>query len=436
MGHITEPENEYNILQQRLNQKVQANPGSPTLIKILQLLFSPEDAKLAGKLPHKLTPVKTLSKNLDIPVDELNEKLTEMAHRGLVFDMECNGQRYATLPPVVIGFFEFVFMRVRPDIPMKELAHLFEEYFTENDGALAKSIWQGQTQLARTFVREEALPGEDHSEILDWERASHIVSSATAVSVGMCQCHHLAQHHGTACGKPQEVCLSFNYAAESMVRNGLTRSVTKNEAIGILGKSKEANLVQIGDNFQRKVSFICNCCGCCCHMLRGIKTYNMNKSVVSSNWIMEVDESKCKGCGECAKVCPVDAIRIDNRSAEGKKQKFAIRDEEVCLGCGVCTKICKSGGATMKPRPQRVLVPETIFDQRVAMAIERGKLADMLFDDPEKLSHRALGRIMGVMERTSPFKALMASDSIKSTFLNVLVKGAKIQAGGLASYLT
>ena len=171
-------------------------------------------------------------------------------------------------------------------------------------------------------------------------------------------------------------------------------------------------------------------------MIRGIKTYNMHKSVVSSNWIMEVDNSKCKGCGECGKVCPVDAIKIDTWESEGKKKKIAVRAAEACLGCGVCSKICKSGGAIMKPRPQRVLVPETIFDQRVAMAIERGKLADMLFDDPEKLSHRALGRIMGVMEKTSSYKALMASEAINSFFLKALVKGAKIQAGGIAKVLT
>ena len=90
----------------------------------------------------------------------------------------------------------------------------------------------------------------------------------------------------------------------------------------------------------------------------------------------------------------------------------------------------------MKPRPQRVLVPETVFDQRIAMAIERGKLADLLSDDPEKFSHRALGRIIGVLEKTSPFKAAMASESIKSSFLNVLVKGAKKQAGVLTDLFT
>lgn len=436
MGHLTTSGNEYNILQQRLHQKVQDNPCSPTLMKILQLLFSPADAALAGKLPHKLTPVSTLAKSLKIPLAELNGKLTEMAHRGLVFDMECNGRRYVTLPPVVIGLFEFVFMRARPDLPQAELAQLFEVYFTENDGAFAKSISGGQTQLARTFVMEETLPEADQAEILDWERATQIVASATAIGVGMCQCHHIAQHLGRACNKPPEVCLSFNYAAASMVKNGLTRAITKDEAMRILEKSKEANLIQIGDNFQRQVSFICNCCGCCCEMLRGLKTYNLNKGVASSNWLMAINDAKCKGCGECVKVCPVAAISLESREAEGKKQKLAVRKAEVCLGCGLCTKICKSGGATMQARPQRVLAPETIFDQRVAMAIERGKLADMLFDDPEKLSHRALGRIMAALEKSSPYQALMAAEAIKSTFLRVLVTGAKIQAGGLARFLT
>jgi len=193
MGHITEPEKEYHLLQQRLSQKVQANPGSSTLMKILRILFSPEDAKLARKLPHNLTPVNVLSKKLNIPLDELNDKVTEMAHRGVVFDIECNGQRYVTLPPVVIGFFEFVFMRARPDIPMKELSLLFEQYFTENNGALAKSFWQGRTQLARTFVDEEAIPENDHSEILDWERATHIVSTATAISVHCCPVNEIEE---------------------------------------------------------------------------------------------------------------------------------------------------------------------------------------------------------------------------------------------------
>jgi len=434
MGHSKNPDQAYRILQQRLSQKVQGAPDSPILMKILGLLFSSKDAELARQLPHNFTSLETLSKNLKIPHDELNDKLTDMARRGLVFDIEHNGQRYFTLPPVVIGLFEFTFMRARPDMPMAELAHLFEKYFYENEN-FVHSHYQGQTQLFRSLVREEALPASDHTEVIDWERASHIVSSASAISVGICQCHHTAQHLEQACDRPQETCLTFNFAAESLSRNGIARSITKYEAMNILGKCKESGLAQTGDNVQRKVSFICNCCGCCCHVMRALKTFDLHPGIVTSNWIMDVDLSKCKGCGKCAKACPVDAISIENKKEGDETIRWAVRAEEICLGCGVCSTVCKTGAATMKSRPKRVLVPETVFDQRVAMAIERGKLSDLLFDDPGKLSHRAMGHFVSLLENSLPFKAAMARESIKSAFLNTIVKGAKKKAKGLADVI-
>jgi len=435
MGHITNPEQEYRLLQQRLAQKVQTATDSPTLTKILTLLFSPEDAELARQLPHSFTPLESLSNQLKIPEDELNGKLTDMAQRGIVFDIEHNGKRYFTLPPIVIGFFEFTFMRTRPEAPMKELAHLFEEYFNENDGKFFRTHLEGQTQLFRSLVREEALP-ENTTEILDWERATQIISSSSAFSVGICQCQHTAEHHGRACDKPREVCLTFNHVAESLSRNGHARSISKKEAMDILLKSKEAGLAQTGDNVQRKVGFICNCCGCCCHLMRAMKTFDIHPGIITSNWIMDVDISKCKGCGECAKACPIDAINIEKIHEGDKKKMWAVGNEEVCLGCGVCSTVCKTGASTMKSRPQRVLVPETVFDQRIAMALERGKLSDLLFDNPERMSQRALSKFVSILERTAPFKAAMARESLKSSFLDALVKGARKKAGDLASTLT
>ena len=151
---------------------------------------------------------------------------------------------------------------------------------------------------------------------------------------------------------------------------------------------------------------------------------------------MDVDISKCKGCGECAKACPIDAINMEKIQEGDKKKMWAVGNEEVCLGCGVCSTVCKTGASTMKSRSQRVLVPETVFDQRIAMALERGKLADLLFDNPEKMSQRALGKVIGVLEKTAPFKAAMAKETLKSSFLDALVKGARKKAGDLASTLT
>jgi ferredoxin len=434
MGHITNPEQEYRLLQQRLAQKVQTAPDSPTLIKILTLLFSPEDAELARHLPHSLAPLEDLSNRLNIPADELDTKLTDMARRGIVFDIEHKGKRYFTLPPVVIGFFEFTFMRARPEAPMKELAQLFEEYFYENNGHFFRTHLQGHTQLFRSLVREEALP-ENTTEIIDWERATQIVASSTAFSVGLCQCQHTAKHLGRACDKPQEVCLTFNHVAESLSRNGHARRITRKEAMDILLKSKEAGLAQTGDNVKHKVAFICNCCGCCCHLMRGLKALDHYPGIITSNWIMDVDRSKCKGCGECAKVCPIDAINIEKVKEADKKKMWAVNNKDACLGCGVCSTVCRTGASTMKSRPQRVIVPENVFEQRISMALERGRLADMLFDNPERLSQRALGKIIGALEKTAPFKAAMARESIKSSFLDALVKGAMKKAGDLSDTL-
>lgn len=434
MVHIRTNTKEYQLLQQRLSQKVQGASNSPILMKILSMLFSPHEAEIASRLPHNFTPLDNLVNKFDMPKDELESKLTEMSQRGVLLDIKHNNTRYFTLPPVVIGLFEFVFMRTRPDMPLPDLAKLFDQYFHENNDFMM-THFEGKTQLFRTFVREEALSETDYAEILDWERASHVVDTASAWAVGLCQCHHTAEHLGSSCERPQEVCLTFNYAAEALSSAGHARSISKRESMEILAKSKDSGLAQTGDNVKNKVTFICNCCGCCCSVMRALKSLDLSKPLVSSNWIMEIDIEKCKGCGECAKVCPMDAVHIE-RGEDAKKKRWAVRQEELCLGCGVCKTVCKSGAAKMKSRPQKVFIPDTVFDQRVKMAIERGKLADLIFDDPEKMGHRLLGRIMRNLENSSPFKAAMAIDPLQSAFLKTIVKGARKGAGPLADILT
>lgn len=44
----------------------------------------------------------------------------------------------------------------------------------------------------------------------------------------------------------------------------------------------------------------------------------------------------CVACGACMKVCPKNAIKVEN----GIK---AVVDESLCIGCGLCTKMCPAG---------------------------------------------------------------------------------------------
>lgn len=418
MGHVTNPERTYRLLQQRLDRTVTGAPASPTLINILKLLFRPEEAELARHLPGRPTSLEDLSGKLDIPPEKLRDQLNAMVQRGVVLDIQHRDKQYFLLPPIVIGFFEFTFMRARDDMPLAELARLFDTYMREED-KFARSVFAGETQLGRSLVREEALPEDDHTEILDWERASYLVSTASTVGVSICACRHKAGHLGHACEAPQRACLSLNHGAETLIRNGSAERITTQEGMQILEQCKEAGLAQTGDNVKKQVSYICNCCGCCCGMMEAVRVMEIRNAIVTSNWIMSIDADQCRGCGKCANACPVRAIAL--KDAAAPKKKLAELDESLCLGCGVCHSSCKFDAMRMRPRPKRVMTPEDIFDRVARMAIERGKLADLIFETPEGLHYRALGRVLSILENSPPVKAALAIKPLRSAFLNALI---------------
>ncbi|EGO65511.1 4Fe-4S binding protein [Acetonema longum] len=434
MGHRYN-QDKYQLLQQRLDRTLTGAPASPVLMRILQMLFSPAEAELAAKLPGQLTPLAVLARRTGLPEPQLDEKLTDLAERGLIIDLEYNGKRYFSLAPVVIGFFEFTFMRTRDELPMAELAALFEEYMMSDasDSAFPHAVFQGETQIGRSLVREEALPA-DSTEILDWERASKVIEQAKSIGVSLCACRHKQSHLGQACQAPQEVCLSMNYAADILVRRGMARTVGASEALRILQKCKEAGLAQTGDNVQRNLSYICNCCGCCCSMFQSVRRLHMRGAIVTSNWLAGLDASKCRRCGKCVAACPAGAISFVNQPENGLKPSV-ICDESLCLGCGVCHTACPLGAISLRSRPQKVYVPETAFDKNVAMAIERGKVAELLFDQPESLSARALARTATLLEKSGPVRALLALKPVKSIFLKGLVTGAKARMKEIRPYI-
>ena len=64
-----------------------------------------------------------------------------------------------------------------------------------------------------------------------------------------------------------------------------------------------------------------------------------------------------------------------------------------------------------------------------------GKLADLLFDDPESLSYQALGRVIAALEKTSAYKAALAIEPLRSAFFNAIVQGARFTVGELSEEL-
>jgi NAD-dependent dihydropyrimidine dehydrogenase PreA subunit len=427
MGHTAtratlDPDPLYRQLQQRLDRMPTGAPDTEPLRRILRLLFTPADAELAARIPN-LTSVAALARRLGRDPEELEERLTDLARRGLVIDLDHDGQRWVSLAPVVIGFFEFTFMRVRDDAPMEELAGLFDEYlFTDPDHTFAHAVFRGSVQIGRSLVREEALPEVLPTEVLDWERATHIVGDADTVAVALCPCRHHARLLGHGCDAPLRTCMSLGGAAEALIRAGISERVSNEEGLAILAEAKAAGLAQTADNVQEDVTYICNCCGCCCGMMQAIRSAGIHNAIVSSNWVAETDHDLCRGCRSgCVESCPADAIARVDSEGQGRRRYWAVVDPQRCLGCGVCVDACRFEARTMVPRAKRVFTPATTLDRMAAMAIERGKLGDLLVDTLAGAGPHAVARVLQVLERSPVGEAMRAVEPLRSAYLRGLL---------------
>jgi ferredoxin len=91
------------------------------------------------------------------------------------------------------------------------------------------------------------------------------------------------------------------------------------------------------------------------------------------------------------------------------KRKKAWLNEDACLGCGVCVSNCSQDAIQLESRPERVLTPLSTTHRTVVMAIERGMLQNLIFNNHALTSHRAMAAILGVILRLSPVKQALAS---------------------------
>jgi len=417
----------YDRLVSRLNRFPQGAPPAQVLNQILKLLFSEREAELVAWLPIKPFTARTAARAWKMREAEARTVLDALASRAVLLDAEQNGRMVYTLPPPMAGFFEFSMMRLRGDVDQKLLSQLLYQYLNVEEEFIKALFASGETHLGRVLVNETALTAENCLQVLDYERASEVIRSASHIGIGLCYCRHKMGHLDRACSAPLDICMTFNFTAASLIRHGFARRVDAGEGLDLLAQAQDHHLAQFGENVRRQVNFICHCCGCCCEAMIAQRRFGLLHPIHTSNFLPRIDEVACNGCGQCVAVCPVAAMGLVTASDPRRPgRRIARLDREQCLGCGVCPRVCPQKCITLESRSSRVLTPVNSAHRVVMMAIERGTLANLIFDNRALFSHRAMAAVLGVILKLPPFKQALASRQLKSRYLEALITRMKV----------
>lgn len=327
-------------------------------LRILRRLFSPEEAALAVLLTLIPEESRVIARRARITREEAEQKLKEMAGKGLIFSIEFGGRpaRYMAAQ-YVIGIWEYHVNDLDP-----ELIRDMNEYIPT---LFDKEVWRKSPQLRPIPVKRSLTP---ELNVLAYEKAEELIENRNKFLVAPCICRREHRMVGHGCDKPEESCLVIGGVGVGYYeRAGMGRVIDKQETLEILKKADKAGLVLQPSNAQKIVN-ICCCCGCCCQVLKTVKSHPRPAELVSSAFIAVAEPSECKGCGVCVDRCQMEALTLTD--------EVVVLDETRCIGCGLCISTCPTDALSLvrKPESRQPVVPADMIKSAIQLARERGKL--------------------------------------------------------------
>ncbi len=316
------------VLCRKLAEAVVAG-DSPLIQKIFEALVNDDEAKMLLAAAPPAT-IEEIAKKTGLSEGTIKTMVESLFNRGLIFKTKKAG--------------ELKYYRVRNILQMhdatvltpgisREVLNLWKAYMEKEWPGYGRKITDSlPTSMLRVIPVNESI--EPESRILAYDDVIQLIKNAQMLSVTKCSCRVI----DGACGKPLEVCIQVDRAAEYSLERGTGRVLSKSEAIEMLKRCEQEGLVHVADNRQVLGHVICNCCKDCCmnwSVIAGPK-----KWVVPSRFKAEADPDLCTGCETCLERCFFDAIAVNG--------DLAVVNAEKCMGCGVCTVSCPTEALRLK----------------------------------------------------------------------------------------
>jgi electron transport complex protein RnfB len=324
-------------------------------IRILKKIFTEEEAGIAALLKMKYETAEAVAARTGRDTGHMKNILAKMADQGQIFGVKIGEMIIYKLAPFVFGIFEFQINRID-----RELAEMVHEYFYRDFG---KEFYGNKPALMKVVPIEKEIPHD--SVVNTYESVTGLIESAKSWAVGECICKKEMGILGDECTRPTEVCMAIAPLDHYFDNYFWGRPISKEEAFRVVKMAEDAGLVHMTSNYREGHIYICNCCSCCCNILRGLNELNQPDVIARSNYRALVDEATCTGCGVCLDRCQARAIDMDGVAAVNER----------CIGCGLCASGCPSTSITMVRRDESEIeyVPRDDKDWNRKRAKSRGR---------------------------------------------------------------
>jgi ferredoxin len=358
MGHEI-----YRKLAKRLDTIPNGFPSteSGVELRLLEKIFTPDEAALAVVMRLTAEPSADIAARAGVEQKVAGRMLKDMVRKGQIRARVQEGHLLFRLLPFVVGSYEEQLPRMDA-----ELATLFEAYIQETRGA---DYVSGAPAVHRVIPVGEAIPVG--IEAFPYERAIELLEGAKSWGVRDCICRVQQSLIGNECDKPIETCLVFAPVEDAFQDSLADRPISKEDALQILHQTEEAGLVHTTGNYRDGHSYICNCCSCCCGLLRSITEFGVSGSTIRSDFHPIVDDEACIGCGECIDLCQFGALSIPEDVCQV--------DDTRCIGCGLCATACSVDALHLARRPEGEVNPPP--KDRKEWMIQRAKARGVRIQD-------------------------------------------------------
>lgn len=348
----------YERLREILDAHPATAPKAKSIDEILRTLFTPEEAALAVTMSFKYKSIAGIAKAAGVPEDNARQNLESMADKGIVYSRNKGGEKFYGLLPLIPGVFEFPFMKGGGTPMHKRLGQLWEEYHHE---ALGASFAGQPTPLMRVVAVEKSIKAENR--VHPYEEVKNFIKEAKYIGLTKCACRVSV----AKCDKPQDVCLIFDEMAEFLVERGFARQISQEEGFKVLDQAEQAGLVHTSNNSADHALLICNCCPCCCTVLRGMTQLKHPHAFEPSRFQAGIISKECNGCAICAdERCPMKAIEM--------KDGIAVVHTADCIGCGLCVTGCPTGAIELTHRTNVPPLPATVTEMGAKVLQDKGRL--------------------------------------------------------------